>query len=58
MHALGLSLIVGGTAFLFSGLVFLLPTEKKLSGKRHSFEESQKEIEYHLRQMRKEHGEV
>jgi hypothetical protein len=57
MHALGVSLIVGGMALLFGGLVFLLPT-KKISEKNRSFEESQKEIDYHLRQMRNERGEL
>jgi hypothetical protein len=55
MRALGLSMIVGGMAFLFSGLIFLLPTARKLSAQKHSIEESQKEIDYHLGQMRKEH---
>ena len=31
MKALGLSMIVGGIAFLFSGLIFLMPTERRLS---------------------------
>jgi hypothetical protein len=53
MKALGLSMIVGGVAFLLSGLIFLLPTERKLSARNHSFEESQAEIEYYLSQMRK-----
>jgi hypothetical protein len=57
MKALGLSMIIGGVAFLFSGLIFLLQTERKLSARERSFEESQEEIEYHLRQMRKERGE-
>jgi cytochrome c biogenesis protein CcdA len=56
MKALGLSMIVGGMAFLFSGLVFLLPTERKLSARKRSFEESQEELEYYLSQMRKERG--
>jgi hypothetical protein len=54
MKALGLSMIVGGVACLFSGLIFLLPTERKLSARKHSLEESQAEIEYYLSQMRKE----
>lgn len=53
MNSLGLSMIVGGTAFLFSGLVFLLPTERKISERDHSFEKSQDEIEYYLSQVRK-----
>ena len=56
MHALGVSLIVGGVAFLFSGLIFLLPRERKLSSLEHSIEESQEEIEYHLSQMTKQRG--
>ena len=51
-------MIVGGMAFLFSGLIFLLPTERKLSAREHSFEESQEEIEYYLRQMREERNEL
>jgi len=31
MEALGISLIVGGMAFFFSGLIFLLPSKKKFS---------------------------
>jgi hypothetical protein len=54
MNALGVSLIVGGMALLFSGLIFLLPIEGKVAGKRRSFEESQKEIEYYLGQMQRE----
>jgi hypothetical protein len=53
MKAFGLSMIVGGMASLFSGLVFLLPIERKLSARERSFEETQEEIEYHLSQMRK-----
>ena len=49
-------MIVCGTAFLFSGLIFLLPTERKLSERQHSFEDTQEEIEHYLSQMRKEHG--
>jgi hypothetical protein len=54
MKALGLSMIVGGMAFLLSGLIFLLPTARKRSERKHSLEESQAEIEYHLSQLRKE----
>ena len=56
MKALGLSLIVGGMAWLFSGLIFLMPTAD--SARKRSFEESQEEIEYYLRQLRKERGEL
>ena len=52
MNALGLSLIVAGLAFLASGLIFLLPTERKLSEQVKSFEDSQKELDDHLGQFR------
>jgi hypothetical protein len=55
MKAFGLSLIVGGMAWLFSGLIFLVPTAD--SARKRSLEESQEEIEYYLRQLRKERGE-
>lgn len=58
MNALGLSMIVGGVAFLFSGLIFLLPIERRLSAGDQTFEESQKEIARHLEQMRSERGEL
>ena len=58
MNALGLSMIVGGVAFLFSGLIFLLPIERRLSARDQTFEESQKEIARHLEQMRSERGEL
>jgi hypothetical protein len=45
-------------AFLFSGLIFLLPTEWRLSAREQTFEESQKEIEHHLGQIRSERGEL
>ena len=58
MNTLGLSMIVGGVAFLFSGLIFLLPIEWRLSAREQTFEESRKEIERHLEQMRSERGEL
>jgi hypothetical protein len=58
MDTLGVALLVGGMAFLFSGLIFLLPTERKLSSRMESFEETQQQIEYYLSQMRKQHGDL
>ena len=58
MNALGVSLIVGGMAFLFSGLIFLLPTERKLSQRNESIEESRERTEYYLQEMRKQRGEL
>ena len=45
MDTLGLALLVGGMAFLFSGLVFLLPTERKPSSKMEASGNSQQQIE-------------
>jgi len=58
MTALGVSLIVAGTAFLVSGLIFLLPTERRLTTQIKSIEESQKEIEDRLEQFRRHRGEA
>jgi len=54
MNMLGVALLVGGMAFLLSGLVCLLPTERKHSSRIESFEDSQQQIEYYLSQMRKQ----
>jgi hypothetical protein len=54
MAAVGVSMLVGGTAFLLSGLIFLLPTERKLSSRQQSFEESQKDLERYLGEIRRE----
>ena len=53
METLGVALLVGGMAFLFSGLIFLLPTERKLSSRIESFEDTQQQIEHYLSQLRK-----
>jgi hypothetical protein len=58
MRVLGVSLIVLGAAFLFSGLVFLLPVGNKRTAPRKSFEQSQKRTEYYLQQMRNERGDL
>jgi hypothetical protein len=41
----------------YSGLVFLLPTERKLSSQMDAFENSQQQIEYYLSQVRKQRDE-
>ena len=52
MNTIGVAVIVGGMA-LFSGLIFLLPTERKLSSSNESIEESREKIEYFLAQILK-----
>jgi hypothetical protein len=58
MDTIGIALLVGGGAFLCSGLVFLLPTERKLSSRIEAFENDLQQIEDHLSQMQKERGET
>ena len=55
MDTLGLALIVGGTAFLCSGLIFLLPGKAASSAR--SVEENIGEIENHLEEMRSKRDE-
>ena len=57
MDSVGIALIVGGMAFLASGLIFLIPTERKLSSSQVVFEESRERTEKYLAQMRDEQGE-
>ena len=57
MDALGVSLVVGGAAFLISGLLFLLPTGRRVRSPQDSFEESRQRTEYYLQQMREERRE-
>ncbi len=52
MTALGLSMIVGGVAFLLSGLIFLLPNKRARSIQEMPIEEAQNEIEFYLRRIR------
>jgi hypothetical protein len=58
MNVLGVSLLVGGVAFLCSGLIFLLPTERKTSSHEKSVQENQEAIELYLQQIHKQHREV
>ena len=57
MDTLAVALLVGGMAFLFSGLLFLSPAERKRSSRMDSFENSQQQIEHYLSQMRKQRDE-
>ncbi|MCP4616978.1 MAG: hypothetical protein GY844_11125 [Bradyrhizobium sp.] len=56
MDPLGLALIVGGTAFVVSGLVFMLPASRRRREQQETIEESREEIEFHLRTMRRDQG--
>jgi hypothetical protein len=58
MNTLGVSLLVLGSAFLFSGLIFMFPNGPQRSAPKESFEESQERADYYLQQMREESGEL
>jgi hypothetical protein len=54
MNSIGIGLIIAGGAFVCSGLIFLLPSERKLLSIADSFEESRERIEYYLWQINEE----
>jgi len=58
MDPLGLALIVGGAAFVVSGLVFLLPGARRQREQEETIEESREQIEFHLREMRRDQGDL
>ena len=58
MNALGTSLLVLGLAFLFSGVIFMLPDRRKRSVSQELIEESLERTEYYLQQMGEECGEL
>jgi hypothetical protein len=55
---IGVALIVGGAAFLCSGLIFLLPTGRKPPSSDGSVEESREEVDRSLREARRERGDL
>jgi hypothetical protein len=58
MGTVGMALVIGGMAFLFSGLIFLLPVRRTPPAPGESFEDSQERIEQHLREIRRNRGEI
>jgi hypothetical protein len=58
MGTVGMALVVGGMAFLFSGLIFLIPVRGSRPAPKESFEDSQKRIEQYLREMRRNREEI
>jgi hypothetical protein len=58
MRELGIALLVGGAAFLVSGLIFLVPTRLARSAQQRNVEESREEIDRHLRDLRRERGDL
>jgi hypothetical protein len=58
MDTMGMALVVGGMALLFSGLIFLIPVRGAGRAPQESFEDSQGRIEQCLREMRGNRGEI
>jgi hypothetical protein len=58
VNSLGLALVVGGAALFVSGLVFLLPVRRKQLRQEENFQESIDRIDHHLKEMRREHGDL
>ena len=58
MRALGIALLVGGAAFLVSGLIFLVPARSARSARQKNVEEGREEIDRHLRDLRRERGDL
>jgi hypothetical protein len=54
MQTIGIAMIVGGMALLVSGLIFRIPTQRRVISSRGSFDESQARFEHYLRQIEKE----
>ena len=57
MGTVGMALVVGGMALLFSGLIFLIPVRGARPVSQESFEHSQEWLEQHL-EMRRNRGEI
>lgn len=58
MDNVGIALVVGGMAFLFSGLVFLIPVRGSSASREVAFEDSRERVERHLSENRRNRGEI
>jgi LPXTG-motif cell wall-anchored protein len=58
MEALGWSLIAGGLVLLVSGLVFLLQKRREQSTQQQDIEQTIKEVDDQLHEMRRERGDT
>jgi Na+-transporting methylmalonyl-CoA/oxaloacetate decarboxylase gamma subunit len=55
MDTIGMALVVGGMAFLFSGLIFLIPVRGNGS-QQQSFEDITEQTEEYLREIDRNRG--
>jgi uncharacterized membrane-anchored protein YhcB (DUF1043 family) len=58
MEALGWSLIAGGLGLLVSGLIFLLRMRREQSAQQQDIQQTIKEIDDQLHEMRRERGDT
>jgi hypothetical protein len=58
MDNLALSLIVGGAAFVCSGLVFLLPSGRRRLRRGETIDESRARVDQHLKELRRLRGDL
>jgi hypothetical protein len=58
MGTVGMALVVGGMALLFSGLIFLIPVRGARPASQESFEDSQERVEQYLREMRRNRDDI
>jgi hypothetical protein len=58
MNLLGLALLVGGTALVVSGLVFLLSVRRKQVTDQETFQESIDRLDHYLRETRRDRGDL
>jgi uncharacterized membrane-anchored protein YhcB (DUF1043 family) len=56
MEAMGWSLIAGGLVLLVSGLIFLLQMRREQSAQQQDIEQTIKEVDDRLHEMRRERG--
>ena len=58
MDDVALALIVGGAAFVCSGLVFLLPARRRRQRRGETVDESRARVDQHLQELRRQRGDL
>ena len=58
MDNVALALIVGGAAFVCSGLVFLLPARRRRLRRGETVDESRDRVDQHLQELRRHRGDL
>jgi hypothetical protein len=55
---MGVAMVVGGLAFLFSGLIFIIPVRRNGSESEGPFGDRREQVERHLSDVRRTRGEI